>query len=274
MGLLLRLKEEPDISLEAECLTPAIGRMNPADAARLRLWQGSAQVEVGEFFAVERIETALEEELHIEGSLEKVKRIGQKTERGRLVVRGNCGMHTGEGMKGGEIEIHGDVGNWSFCLMQNGVVKIHGNAGAFLAAALPGDARGMKGGAIWVRKDAGARAAERMRRGLLVVGGTLGEFAGVEMIAGTIVSLGRAKARLGASMKRGSIIVMGEREPFLCGFEKASVFSPVFIPLLWRELASLGFVSRDSRFGAAPAKMTRWCGDLTSLGKGEILVHE
>lgn len=271
MGILLELIGKPDIPIEAECLNPSVAGMKPSEVARLKLWQGRARVEVGEFFSVREIDTAAEDELHVEGNLERVKRLGERTSHGRLVVHGNCGMHTGEGMSGGEIEIRGNVGNWSFCLMQGGVVKIYGSAGAFLAASFPGDARGMKGGAIWVRDDVGSRAAERMRRGLLVVGGTIGEFAAVEMIAGTVLSFGRLRARAGASMKRGSIIVMGEHDPLLCGFEKSGTYNPTFIPLLRRELAALGF---DVPAAKTTGRFTRWCGDMTSLGKGEILVNE
>ena len=274
MGLLLKMIREPDIPIEAECLNPSAGKLKPAAASRLPVWQGRERAELGDFFSAARINTEQEEELYIEGNLGRVKRIGQNTARGKLVVLGSCGMHTGEGMSGGEIEIHGGVGNWSFCLMSGGVVKISGGAGAFLAAALPGDARGMRGGAILVRGGTGGRAAERMRRGLLVVEGTLGEFAGAEMIAGTIVSLGRSMGRLGASMKRGSIIITGEHEPFLCGFEKSCVYSPAFMPFLWRDLEARGFVAKGARFARAGAKLARWCGDLTSLGKGEILVYE
>ena len=273
MGILLELVKEPDISIEAECLNPSVAKMKVPDVARLKLWQGRTRVDVGEFFSVKGIDTAEEDELHVEGNLERVKRLGEKTASGRLVIRGNCGMHTGEGMTGGEIEVHGNVGNWSFCLMQGGTAKINGSAGAFLAASFPGDARGMKGGTIWVRGDVGSRAVERMRRGLLVVGGTIGEFAAAEMIAGTMVSLGHLKARAGASMKRGSIVVMGEHEPFLSGFEKSCTYSPTFIPLLERELSVLN-VCISMPFAEKGKKYTRWCGDMTNLGKGEILVHE
>lgn len=274
MGISMKLVKIPDIPLEADCLNPSLAKLKPADIARLKLWQGRTQVEVGEFFSVSAADTTSEDEVCIEGDLERVKRIGQNTSSGKLVVHGNCGMHTGEGLSGGEIEVHGNVGNWSFCLMQGGTARIFGDAGAFLAAAFPGEARGMKGGILWVRGNTGARAVERMRRGLLVVGGALGEFAAVEMIAGTVVSLGRLGSRAGASMKRGSIVVMGEHEPFLNGFERSCAYSPTFVPLLGRELAALGFLGGYSRFSGADKKFTRWCGDMTNLGKGEILVHE
>jgi len=270
MGISMKMIKVPDIPLEADCLNPSVTELKPADIARLKLWQGRTRVDVGEFFSVSGNDATDENELRIEGDLERVKRIGQNTSSGRLVVHGNCGMHTGEGLRGGEIEVHGNVGNWSFCLMQGGAARVFGDAGAFLAAAFPGDARGMKGGVLWVRGDTGPRAVERMRRGLLVVGGALGEFAAVEMIAGTVVSLGRLGSRAGASMKRGSIVVMGEHEPFLSGFEKSCVYSPTFIPLLGRDLAALGFIDNPSCFAG---KFTRWCGDMTNLGKGEILVH-
>ncbi len=274
MGISMKLIKEPDIPLEADCLNPSVTKRKPADIARLKLWQGRTQVEVGEFFSVNEIDSATEDELRIEGNLERVKRIGQNTSSGKLVVRGNCGMHTGEGLIGGEIEIHGNVGNWSFCLMQGGTARVFGDAGAFLAAAFPGDARGMKGGILWIRGNTGARAVERMRRGLLVVGGSLGEFAAAEMIAGTVVSLGHLGGRAGASMKRGTILVVGEHDPFLSGFEKSCDYSPTFVPLLGRELAALGFPGDRPQVAGAGKKFTRWCGDMTNLGKGEILVHE
>ncbi|MBP8784098.1 MAG: formylmethanofuran dehydrogenase subunit C [Synergistaceae bacterium] len=271
MGILLELINEPDISIEAECLNPSLTGLNPAEIAHLKVWQGRTQIELGEFFSVKSIKTADEAELHIRGNLEKVKRIGQGLSSGRMVIHGNCGMHLGEGITGGEIEVHGNIGNWSLCLMQGGVARIYGSAGAFMGAAFPGDSRGMKGGTIWVQKDVGARAVERMRRGLLVVGGTLGEFGAAEMIAGTVVSLGFLKARAGASMKRGTIIAMGQYDPLICGFEKACTYTPAFTGLLGRELKNIGFIDDYSLFTKG---FTRWCGDRTSLGKGEILIHE
>lgn len=273
MGILLELRRVPDIPLEADCLNPSITALAPDAIARLELWQGKTRVPVGEFFAVRRVDTDCEEELIVEGDLARVKRLGQGTASGRLVLRGDCGMHTCEDMRGGEAEIFGDVDNWSFCLMQGGTARIHGSAGAFLAAAFPGDARGMKGGTIWVRGDVGARAVERMRRGLLVAGGKIGEAAAVEMIAGTVVALGYLGERAGASMKRGTILAMGGHGPLLPGFSRACAYDPTFVGLLGRELARMGFVEDARPFTAPPGGFVRWCGDLVSLGKGEILVH-
>jgi formylmethanofuran dehydrogenase subunit C len=264
----------PDISLEADCVNPSITALEPSDVSRLKLWQGRAQVELGEFFKVSGVETEAPDELHVEGDLTRVKYLGKGTSSGRMIIRGNCGMHTCEGMKGGDVEVYGDVANWCFCAMQGGTARIHGSAGAFLASAFPGDARGMKGGTILVRGDVGARAAERMRRGIIVAGGAIGELAATEMIAGTIVSLGRIGERAGASMKRGTIIAMGGHGPMLPGFELSCSYSPVFIGILGRELKKIGFIEDVETFINAPSGFSRWCGDLVSTGKGEILIRE
>jgi formylmethanofuran dehydrogenase subunit C len=273
MGILLELKATPDISIEADCVTPSITAMKPDEISRLKLWQGRIQIDLGEFFSVKEIATEAPDELHVEGDLTKVKSLGRDTSSGRMIVRGSCGMHTCEGMKGGYVEIHGDVANWCFCAMQGGTAKIYGNAGAFLSAAFPGDVRGMKGGAIWVKGDVGTRAVERMRKGLVVVCGVIGELAATEMIAGTVVSLGHLKERAGGSMKRGTILVMGTHDALLPGFEQACTYSPTFVGLLGRELERIGFVGDASSFTDAPAGFTRWCGDLVSIGKGEILIR-
>lgn len=271
MGVTLELLREPDIPLEAESINPSLTALSIEKISGLDLWQGKARVKLGEWFRVSR-DAGAPDELRVFGDLSRVKRLGQNTSAGRLIICGDAGMHTGEGMSGGEIEVRGSVGNWSFCWMCGGLVTISGSAGAFLAAAFPGDVRGMKGGTIIVDGDVGTRAAERMRRGLVVVRGRLGEFAAAEMIAGTVVSLGRLEARAAASMKRGTLIVLGEHEAFLPGFEYACTYAPTFTRLLGRHLLSLGVEGAEPL--ATGARFGRWCGDLANLGKGEILVHE
>ncbi|MDR1944009.1 MAG: formylmethanofuran dehydrogenase subunit C [Synergistaceae bacterium] len=274
MGISLELKTTPDISLEADCVNPSVTDLEPDAISRLKLWQGRVQVELGEFFSVSEIKTERQDELHVTGDLSRVKYLGKGTSSGKMTIWGSCGMHTCEGMKGGEVEIYGDAANWCFCAMQGGQAKIHGSAGAFLAAAFPGDARGMKGGVIWVRGDVGARAVERMRRGLLVVGGTIGELAAAEMIAGTVVSLGRLSERAGASMKRGAILAMGSCDALLTGFEWSCTYNPTFVGMLGRELYKNGLIDDPSPFTNAERGFSRWCGDMVSMGKGEILIRE
>jgi formylmethanofuran dehydrogenase subunit C len=140
-----------------------------------------------------------------------------------------------------------------------------------LGAAYSGEPLGMRGGVIVVEGDAGPRAGERMRRGLIAVQGQVGAFAGARMIAGSIVAFGSLGPRVGAGMKRGTIVALGGLvDGLLPTFRFAASYRPPFIPIYLNHLESLGLKAAP---GTAGATFHRYTGDITTLGKGEILIH-
>jgi formylmethanofuran dehydrogenase subunit C len=92
------------------------------------------------------------------------------------------------------------------------------------------------------------------------------------MIAGSILVLGSAGARPGAGMRRGTIALLGtEPARLLPTFRAAGCFRPLFLRLLVRELAQLGFPVDHDRL--APELLLSH-GDLVGLGKGEVWTRD
>jgi len=265
----LILKTEPAVPLEAEKIAPDhfLGK-TASEIAALPLLYGNEAVPLGEFFSVSGNGSA---EITIEGDLKRVKWIGARMTQGRIIIRGDVGMHLGSGMRGGEIVVHGNVGDWAGAEMAGGLIQIHGNAGHGLGGAYRGSPRGMNCGLIVVTGNAGNEVGAAMRRGVIAVGGEIGEFAGAFMIAGNIFVFGRLGARAGAGMKWGSIIALGEVAELLPTFRYSCRYQPVFLRPYLRMLANFGLPIVDAHLSG---HYRRYCGDLASLGKGEVLVYD
>ena len=269
MSTILRLRAALTLPVEADCITPDRFVGLPRDeVAALPVLCGRRWLVLGDLFAVAGDGTA---EIVIEGDLSHVKRIGQRMSQGRITIYGHVGLHLGVQMSGGEILVHGDAGAWTGAQMTGGLIRIRGNAGPMLGGTYPGETRGMNGGTILVHGDAGARAAERIRRGLIVVQGNVGEFAGVHMIAGSLFVCGRLGARAGAGMKRGSIVALGGAAGLLPTFRYACRYHPTFLPLYLRRLQEWGLPVTPQQIEGL---YQRYTGDLTTVGKGEILIYD
>ena len=252
MTLTLTLREQPDVPLEAEVLTPdqLVG-----DIAALPVWHGKERTRVGEFFEV----SGSGDDVRVEGDLSRVRYVGAGMTAGRLTVAGSVGAHAGAGMSGGELRIEGDAGDHVGAGMRGGTLTIRGSAGRC--------GERMRGGEIVVHGDAGPRAGAGMRRGLIAVGGRAGEAAGLRMIAGTIIALGGVGPKAGAGMRRGSIVTTSA-EP-LSTFTFSCFYRPPYLRLYLRRLRALGLPVEqlDGRYA-------RWCGDGLELRRGEILILE
>lgn len=265
----LRLKGPVTLPVEAECISPdrftGLGR---TEVAALPVLRGRRRVSLGELFTVEG---AGAEEILLEGDLRHVKHVGREMSRGRITIHGDVGMHLGAEMRGGEILVHGDVEAWAGAQMRGGLIRVAGDAGPMLGAAYPGEKLGMRGGVIVVEGDAGPRAGERMRRGLIAIGGSAGDFAAVRMVAGSIFVFGALGARAGAGMRRGTVVALGGlSEGLLPTFRYACSCRPTFLRLYLRRLQALGLpVTAEHVEG----HFRRYTGDVTTVGKGEILVH-
>ena len=266
----LHLKEPVTLPVEADSISPdRFAGLSQSEVAALPLLVGRRQRTIGDLFAVEGDGA---EEIVVEGNLSHVKYIGQEMSHGRITVRGDAGMHLGAKMSGGEIVVHGDVAAWAGAHMSGGTIRVHGNASSMLGAAYSGETRGMRGGVIIVEGHAGPRAGERMRRGLIVVRGDVGEFAGARMIAGSLFVFGRLGARPGAGMKRGTIAALGGlADDLLPVFHYSCSYSPFFMRVYLRQLRGWGLPVTQEQIDGI---YRRYVGDVTTLGKGEILIHD
>jgi formylmethanofuran dehydrogenase subunit C len=263
--LTLTLREQPDVPLDADVLTPdqLAGAQN---IAALPLWHGNERTRLGEFFSV----SGSGDDVRLEGDLRRVKRVGAGMSAGRLTVAGDVGLHAGAGMRGGELYVEGDAGDWAGAEMRGGTLVVRGSAGRRLGGTYPGERAGMRGGEILVHGDAGPQAGAGLRRGLIAVAGRVDEAAGLGMLAGTVVALGGLGPRAGAGMRRGSIVTTAPVEP-LASFVFSCVYRPPFLRLYLRRLRALGLAVSDEQLHG---RYARWCGDGLELRRGEILILE
>jgi len=254
------------VPLEAESICPDV--MEGLDNGALRalpVYLGKRQCRIDDFFTVEG-ETS--DEIDVHGDLKKVRWIGREMTRGRITIDGNAGMHLGAYMKGGTIEVSGAASDWVGGEMSGGVIRVAGNAGGQIGAAYRGSLRGMTDGTIIIGGSAGLEIGMRMKRGLIIVGGPVRDFAGLEMKGGTIVLRSGAELRTGAWMQRGTIISL-KAIPLLPSFLYSSSYTPTFMGVLARQLASLGV---NLPFDPQAGTYQRFLGDTSVVGKGEILV--
>ncbi len=264
--IVLTLKEQPSVPLEAETLCPdAIVGLAPEAVRGLPVFLGKRQCRVDDFFDVDG---APGDELEIRGDARNVKWIGRGMTRGRIMIDGNAGMHLGAYMKGGTIEVTGNASDWVGAEMSDGLIRIRGNAGGQVGSAYRGSPSGMQNGAILIDGSAGIEVAMRMKRGIIAVRGPVRDFAGLQMKGGTLFLNSGAEIRTGAWMVRGTIVSFAELQ-MLPTFTYACAYNPVFLNLYVKHLAKLGFsIPSEGRAGV----YRRYVGDASVPGKGEILV--
>jgi len=267
---LLTLRESGSLPVEAEVISPdRFSGLNQAGVAALPVLLGRRHRQLGDFFKVEGDGA---DEILIQGDLSHVKRIGQGMTHGKIEIQGNVGMHLGCAMSGGEISVQGDVGAWAGAKMSGGTLWVRGSAGAMLGGPYTGETRGMRGGVIVIEGNAGPRAGERMRRGLIVIQGEAGELAGARMIAGSIIVLGKLGARPGAGMKRGTIVALGGlKDGLLPTFHYACAYQPAFLRFYLRRLRDMGLPITQAHI---EGNYRRYAGDVNTIGKGEIFLHD
>ena len=268
-GVTLRLREPTTIPIEADSICPDnfVGR-SQAEIEALPAFYGRRKVVLGDLFTVEGEDS---DSIVVEGDLRHVKKIGQRMTRGRITVRGDVGLHLGAYMRGGEIVVEGNAGDWAGAHIQGGRLWIRGNAGHLLGAAYRGEKRGMNRGEIVVEGDAGQEVGAQMRRGLIVVLGDVGDFAGAKMIAGSIIVSGRLGARAGAGMKRGTIVALADHGELLPTFRYDCRFQPNYLRFYLLRLREWGLPITDEYLDGT---YRRYHGDVTALGKGEILIYD
>lgn len=275
----LKLKEQPNLPVEAENITPDnfIGK-SIDEIYEIPLLGGNRQEKIGDYFIVEAAEADDEgtqaipqdsfPKILLNGDFSRFKRIGQAMTAGEIVIRGSIGFHTGAMMRGGAIRILGDAGDWLGAHMEGGEIIVEGSAGHYVGSAYRGRTKGMTGGRILIHGNAGQMLGSRMGGGLIATAGDCGDVPGYKMRAGTILIAGKAGIRAGAGMLRGTIILSGEHT-LLPTFYYNCSYHPSFWGLLHQELKGKGFPLADFWQGAA---FKRYSGDGLAGGKGEVLI--
>ena len=242
-----------------------LASLSSAEISAIELWHGRRRVRVGDLFDIHGERSS---DIRIVGDVRRLNGIGSGMAAGKIVVDGDAGSHVGAGMSGGEIEVLGSAGDDVGLGMAGGSIVIDGQAGDRVAAALPGAARGMMGGEVIVAGSVGAEAGARMRRGLLFIGGSTGERVGRDMIAGTIIVRGRSGREPGIGSKRGTLVAIGgvDVPPT---YRYACTYRPQHVRL------ALVHIRRQYHFDVtrelSSDRYRRFCGDVSTIGKGEIL---
>lgn len=261
--LTLRLRDDVQGRVDVTGVTPdAVGTGDPA---RLPIRIGRASASLGDAFAVHG---ATGTSIRFTGALDRVDGIGARCSGGTIVVAGPAGHQVGAGMTGGVVDVHGSVGDDAGLGMGGGTLRIRGSAGRHVGAAFPGERRGMTGGEIVVEGSIGEGAASLMRRGLVAVGDGAGAAAGRDMIAGTLLVLGRLGQHPGVGNKRGTIIALGPAA-VPATYRLACVYQPAHVRLLMLGLRRRFAMALTD--GMIAGFYRRYCGDVGTPGKGELL---
>lgn len=266
--LVLTLRAVPDQRLDLAVLLPhRLAGLSAAEIERLEVQTRRERVTVGDVFRVTMGEA---DSIRIEGSCERLDRIGEGMTGGEIRVDGSVGARAGRRMAGGRLIIHGSTGPWAASGMTGGAIEIIGDAGERLGGPLPGETAGMRGGTVVVRGNAEARAGDRLRRGLILVEGHAGPYAGSRMIAGTLIIGGRAGALPGYLMRRGTIVLAQGCEQLAPTFVDCGVHDLVALRLIADHVRQIG--ARIRSLWRRPLR--RLAGDMAVLGKGEIFTPE
>jgi formylmethanofuran dehydrogenase subunit C len=265
-GIILRLKQAPVVTLEAEIITPdRFAEMSHQEICSSIVYHGKRQLRLDEFFDVEGEYSA---NLTLHGDLNRVRHVGRGMTNGSVSIHGDIGMHLGAQMKGGSIEVFGNASDWVGAEMLGGKIHVHGAAGQQVGAAYRGSLAGMKGGLIIIDGSAGIEVGMRMRRGTIVIGGPAKDFVGLQMKGGTIILREGAEIRSGAWMQRGTIISLKPLS-MMPTFVESGRFNPTFVSVYSRLLKPHGCeLPNDQSAGY----YQRYAGDRAVPGKGEILV--
>ena len=263
----LTVKEQPNVPLEAEGISPdVLANRSHDDIRSLPMFLGKRQCRLDDFFEVDG---EASEEIEIRGDAHNVKWLGRGMTRGRLKIVGDAGMHLGAYMKDGSIEVSGNASDWVGGEMSGGLIRVSGNAGGQIGAAYRGSLTGMRKGTILIEGSAGLEVGMRMRRGTIVIKGGVKDFAGLEMKGGTLV-LGGAELRTGAWMMRGTIISLTPI-PLLPTFAYDCSYNPTFLRVLAGHLRGQGV---SLPFDVNDGSYRLYNGDASVSRKGEILVWE
>lgn len=240
--------------------------MMPSEIAAIELQNGKRKVRVDELFRIKGSDT---QNIVIEGSFAKLDFIGKHLDGGTITIYGDVGAYLGQEMKEGKIKVDGNTGIYAACEMNNGYIEIKGNTGDFLAAALPGNKQGMKGGTVLVKGNAGERAGDHMRRGTLLIEGDAGDYCGSRMVAGTIAVMGQTGRNLGYAMRRGTLLLWNQPQ-LSATFNDCGSHTLSFLPILFASFLKLN--SKFANDSVAFNRVQRYAGDMSELGRGEVLV--
>lgn len=263
------LKNMPAQRLDLSPLVPdLLAGKTAAAVGEIPLWCGNRQIATGQIFDVTGDDPT---ELVFRGTNGRCDAIGKGMTSGGIRIEGDAGDYTGFQMNGGSLEVAGNVGHHAACELKKGTLLIHGNTGDFLGSALPGNHNGMRGGVVIVKGNAGERVGDHLRRGAILIEGNAGAYLGARMTAGTIGVLGSVGPHAGYGMRRGTLLLARAPATIAPTFLDCGAHTLGFLPLLLKSFQV--FDTRFAEMADAFTRAHRYAGDVSALGKGEILVR-
>ncbi len=266
-ALTFTLKNRPDQRVDMSPLAcHLLADLEPVQIAAIELQCGKRKMRVDDLFSISGFDT---QKIIIKNSFSKLDYIGKELRGGEIHVEGDVGAYCGISMQSGLIKISGNTGIYAGCEMKKGQLEISGDAGDFLGGALPGNKNGMKGGVILVKGNAGDRVGDHLRRGTILIEGNAGDYCGSRMIAGTIAVMGNTGKHIGYAMRRGTLLLWNQ--PSLSSsFNDCGLHTLAFLPMLFKSFTHLN--SSFANNAIAFNRVRRFAGDMSEIGRGEILV--
>jgi len=265
-GFRLKLRSAPSERIDLSALLPAaVAPLSDYNLGKLSLSGESEKVSLGDIFTISGTSG---ETLTIESGSDRLDFIGADLAGGTLVIEGDVGAYCGAGMKGGRIDVRGNAGAFLASGMKHGVITVKGNAGDFTGALRAGEKFGMTGGTVHVGGTTGTRTGDRMRRGTIVVRGQTGSATGARMVGGTIITEKGFGDGPGPLLRRGTLIGPSAAR-LLPTFADCGKHNLLILRLIEKHLASkLGTLAPALAQGA----VRKFAGDLSTIGKGELLL--
>ncbi len=272
MSLVLSPLDHSVLSIDLSGITPdRLAGLHDSAVAKLPIEADGRRCELGFLFAVEG--SADDGRIRCRGDFSRVHAVAAGMVSGTIEVSGSVGRRCGAGMTGGSVQVGGDAGDWLAAEMAGGTIRVAGSVGDNAAAAFSGSREGMRGGMVVISGSAGSLAGSRMRRGILAIAGDCGAATGFELRAGTVLVGGTLGSHPGLGMRRGSIIAAGLPPDLPATFLPGATWSPAFLPLLARKLATAGFRPSAPEPNFLGGTWTQWHGDALAGGRGEILTR-
>jgi len=204
--------EKATISVQAEAITPDnFAGKSIEEIESMLIYFGNKPIPIKDYLTVEGTPSDNAEEIKIviDGSVPRLKRVGEKMSTGEILIKGDIDMHVGAEMTGGLITVEGDADNYAGREMHGGILHIKGNALHYLGGNFRGGHKGMYGGNIIVDGSAGDHVGCYMQGGVIEVNGNVGQSAGTHMQNGTIIIGGNSFSKIGSEMANGKIFVKG-----------------------------------------------------------------
>lgn len=204
-------KMDSNVPVEGENIKPDTFAGKSADEIKaIDAWHGNTKMTIGDFFDIEVNGSAAPEEtkIIIDGSVTRVKRIGEGMTAGSIEIRGDVDMHVGNQMRGGSIVVKGNADSWAGREMKGGELTIEGNASYYVGSGYRGESCGMRGGTITVNGNAADFVGEHLCGGTILIKGDTGIMPGISNNGGTIIIDGNTTMP-GAEMQKGTIVIKG-----------------------------------------------------------------